>query len=689
MEPLSVDAETLVLEGLRQLAGVSIVFFDRDMRILDVRGAALEQHGYLPERIIGRRAPDVLPATAWEHVGPLYTRALTGETVTTQLHSVDGLTVYEATFQPVRRDGVLVGGMVTARDVTEQHASDRRHAEDARLFRAMAESSLEGHCRYSADGVLQWASPAMKDFTGRSAEELVRRQVTTVIHPADVPARDAAFATMQRTREPQTIELRARHADGTWRWVESTVRGSFGADGELVEIHTTSRDITQRREDEDLRRQWELVFQTIDRGMAWVDPDTNALIRVNPACARMHGGTPEDYAGVPLATVFSDAFKRQLPTLAVQLKQDRYVRYESEHVRQDGSTFPVMTETFTAQDEDGRVLYRLAFLDDLTDQRAQQAAGDQAKALFEAAFERAPIGQMITRLQSDGDTVIVKCNAALAQMLGTEPDEILGSTNRARVHPDDLPIRRRLIEHALAGHPTTGEIRFRHADGRDIWTLASPAKVQAADGETLFLLQVMDISARKAFEARLQHLADHDALTGLFGRRRLEEELLREVARRRRHGGQACLLLLDLDGFKAVNDSLGHMAGDKLLLEVGAALRRGLRDIDVPARLGGDEFAVLLPDTGPGGARATAARIVEAVRREAELVCAGTGVVVTASVGMTTIHRGTRGADQALARADRAMYRAKAAGKNQVAICLADDDDEAEPTTDAGSGSSG
>jgi diguanylate cyclase (GGDEF)-like protein len=131
------------------------------------------------------------------------------------------------------------------------------------------------------------------------------------------------------------------------------------------------------------------------------------------------------------------------------------------------------------------------------------------------------------------------------------------------------------------------------------------------------------------------------------------------------------------------------MAGDKLLLEVGAALRRGLRDIDVPARLGGDEFAVLLPDTGPGGARATAARIVEAVRREAELVCAGTGVVVTASVGMTTIHRGTQGADQALARADRAMYRAKAAGKNQVAICLADDDDEAEPTTDAGSGSSG
>ncbi len=679
MDRPALDPGTLVASGLRQAAGVSIVFFDREMRILDAQGAALEQHGLLPERIVGRRAPDVMPASSWEEVGTLYTRALTGETVTADLTSADGSSTYEATFQPIRHDGELVGGMVTARDVTAQRASLRRHADEARRFRAMAESSLEGHCRYGADGTLRWASPVMKEFTGYTAEQLVQRQVTTVIHPADVPVRDAAFLAMRSTHEPQTIEVRARQADGSWRWVQSTVRGSFDGAGALTEIHTSSRDITGVHAAREQQEQWELVFRTIGRGMAWIDPDTQTVIRVNPAYARMHGGTPEDFEARPMAAVFSDAWTDRLPALAEQLRRDRYVRYESEHVRLDGATFPVMTETFTARGDDGRLLYRLAFLDDLTEQRAQEASGGQARALFETAFESAPIGQMITRLQPDGDTIILKCNTAFAQMLGGDPDEIVGGSNRVRMHPDDLPVRRRLIAQALAGAPTSGEVRFRHADGRDIWTLASSAMVQAIDGEALFVLQVMDISARKAFEARLQHLADHDALTGLFGRRRLEEELLREIARRRRHGGQACFLVLDLDGFKAVNDSLGHASGDKLLIALGAALRRDLRDVDVVARLGGDEFAVLLPDTNPDGARTSATRILQAVQVEAALVCGPAGLPVTASMGMTTIHGATRDVEQVLARADRAMYRAKAAGKNQVAICTADDDGPGPP----------
>ena len=159
---------------------------------------------------------------------------------------------------------------------------------------------------------------------------------------------------------------------------------------------------------------------------------------------------------------------------------------------------------------------------------------------------------------------------------------------------------------------------------------------------------------REAVEERLRHMADHDALTGLFNRRRFEEELERHIAHGRRYGMTGALLLLDLDDFKQVNDRHGHRAGDRVLTAVAVVLRHRLRETDIVARFGGDEFAVLMPVGGADEASELASLLEAAVKRD---VPAPTGPL-HASVGTALFEESTT-TDEILSRADDAMYATK------------------------------
>jgi len=179
---------------------------------------------------------------------------------------------------------------------------------------------------------------------------------------------------------------------------------------------------------------------------------------------------------------------------------------------------------------------------------------------------------------------------------------------------------------------------------------------------------VLDISERRLYEERLKQLADHDPLTGLLNRRALEGSLEDHLARCRRYGAAGGLLLLDLDGFKLVNDTLGHAAGDELLVGCADALRRRLRETDVIARLGGDEFAVLIPLEGRDEAERVAQALIDTVRECAAGTTASERERVTASIGIALFENQPLTAREMLIRADFAMYAAKSAGKDRYAL---------------------
>ena len=180
-----------------------------------------------------------------------------------------------------------------------------------------------------------------------------------------------------------------------------------------------------------------------------------------------------------------------------------------------------------------------------------------------------------------------------------------------------------------------------------------------------------DMQDRRRFETQLLHLASHDPLTELFNRRRFEQELQLEITRAKREEKTGAVVFFDLDHFKDVNDTLGHTAGDELLVAIGERLRAGLRQDDIVARLGGDEFTAIIPDVDQDGARRVANKILEIIRREPFRV-AGQQFTVTASAGFAMIRQGDSSAAELLSHSDLAMYQAKEDGRNRT--CAYNDD---------------
>jgi diguanylate cyclase (GGDEF)-like protein/PAS domain S-box-containing protein len=325
--------------------------------------------------------------------------------------------------------------------------------------------------------------------------------------------------------------------------------------------------------------------------------------------------------------------------------------------------FPVRTDA-------GEVIGVGGISFDITDHERGQRELASAQAMVATVFEATRLGIYVLGAGADGQpTQLIECNSAFAAITGFDRAELVGHDAHALVHPDDELARKRLIDELLVGRHPVGELRYRRAGGGYVWCMVVPAITFGPDGEQLFVLQVLDITERREFERQLRHHAEHDSLTGLLSRRRFTELLEMEVERVQATRKQSSLLLLDLDGFKDVNDAMGHSTGDALLRRMATALNRSLRGGDLVARIGGDEFAVLLPETDAQEAIAAAAKLVEAVHGNGRVSTDAGRIAVTASVGVTSWEASVAvDAEQLLAEADIAMYDAKAAGRNRAAL---------------------
>jgi diguanylate cyclase (GGDEF)-like protein/PAS domain S-box-containing protein len=339
-------------------------------------------------------------------------------------------------------------------------------------------------------------------------------------------------------------------------------------------------------------------------------------------------------------------------------------------LRRDGRPIWVEAKLHINRDAGGGVAETHAIIRDVNERVEAQRSLVEAEERFRTAFEEGAAGMAIVSPVG----VLLRVNRALCAITGHQPAELEGRSMLSLLHPDDRPQHEQENERMLAAQIATarGERRYLHEDGRVVWVSVSTTLVRDAGGGALhFLTQAQDVTERRRYEAELRHMADHDALTGLLNRRAFERELERHVDHVARYGPRGAAVLIDVDLFKNVNDTLGHSAGDQLIGKVADALREQLRDGEVIARLGGDEFAVLVPDGTPQDAESTANDLLEAIRGVRISSHSGRLRNVSASIGVAPFDSRRLTGEDVLVNADLAMYEAKEAGRDRVACHMA------------------
>jgi diguanylate cyclase (GGDEF)-like protein/PAS domain S-box-containing protein len=257
-------------------------------------------------------------------------------------------------------------------------------------------------------------------------------------------------------------------------------------------------------------------------------------------------------------------------------------------------------------------------------------------------------------------------NPAAEEIFGYRQEEVVGQPVSLLIAPDSVEQYRRELEQFLASKQGGGirgkEVVALRKNG-ERFAMELSASEMEIKGQRFFVAIVRDVTERKQIEERIKHLAHHDHLTGLPNRSLFIDHLEQAIkmARRRKH--RTAVLFLDLDGFKQINDTLGHEAGDQLLRDVSTRLRRVIRDSDVAARIGGDEFTFVLSDIGPAeNAAGVARKIIEVLSEDFHLK--GEPCSIGGSIGIAVFPEHADHHEDLLRKADEAMYTAKKSGKN-------------------------
>lgn len=447
-----------------------------------------------------------------------------------------------------------------------------------------------------------------------------------------------------------------------------------GADGTINGFYAITFDITARKEAELALARSEEKFRDILRNApdAFVGIDARgAICEWNEQAERIFGWRRTEVLGRELSGVLIPlrmreahraGFKRFMQSGRGPMLEKRV---EVTALCRDEREIEIELSVAAARDEQGRPTAN-AFLRDITERRRAREEVERRERLLRDITDNLPamVGYF------DRDERCIFANSAALRIEGKSVDDIARSTLRDGIGDDNYALHKPYVDKALAGERCSFEGHVVR-DGRENYYQAYLVPDRAADGTVGgFYLMTFDVTARKTVERKLVEFARADTLTGLPNRLKFNEALDEALARRRRSGAALALMFLDVDHFKLINDTLGHAAGDAVLIEVAKRLRASVRQTDLVARLAGDEFVVLLEGLHDRAeASAIAAKIVTTVRDP--LLLEGQLRGVTTSVGVAYRDAGPDveiASDEMLAQADQALYQVKRAGRDGFRI---------------------
>ena len=392
---------------------------------------------------------------------------------------------------------------------------------------------------------------------------------------------------------------------------------------------------------------------------------------------QMHGCNPDERQPTlseALAFYHPDDRERVNTLVEKAIETHQPFSFEARIIRRDGAICRIRSNGRVQFNASGEPTWLFGIFRDITDEWRKQMHRKRLERCIEQTTE--------IILMTDTDGRIEWANPAFSRVSGHSPGEYLGHKpgnllQGADTDPDTVAFMRQKL---AAVEAFNAEILDYTCEGRPYWLRLSVEPDYDENGEhigfssiqsdvteeknTLMQLE-REVERRKSLEAKYRHLATHDSLSGLPNRRHFLERAETELRRCLRYARPASLLMIDFDQFKAINDELGHEAGDRVIEAFGLLCEQTVREHDLAARMGGEEFAILLPETPVEGARTIAERLRGAFERLPINTSAGT-IHVSASIGLAQVNPCEESLNSVLQRADAAMYEAKQAGRNRV-----------------------
>lgn len=534
-----------------------------------------------------------------------------------------------------------------------------------RRHRTLMATLREGVFVTDEAGAIVFANNRLSAMTGRSQDELRGLDADSLV---EKKYRDRLPGQTLSGGGTEEYTIAMRHQGSGRRWVELMVTPTASDDGRPGWTLGVVQDVTEQREAENSLRHREEYYRALLENSSDVISILDIggrLLFQSETSQRVLGLSPEDMVGDDLPNfLHPDDRERFEESLEQVLEQPGSTRAVEIRYRQADGKYVVLESVLRNQVDNLVLGGVLVTSRDVTERRKVELALKRERAFFQQLFRNSPAGIVIL----DDQDRVVDANQPFIELFQFHPDEMEGRPLSDFIVPDDLRAEATTLSQSVFDQRSVQkETSRQRKDGSTVEVSILGYPIDIGDQRIGAYGIYTDISERKAAERKLFHHAFHDALTGLPNRSLFAERLERDLRRATRRDYLFAVLFIDLDRFKVINDSLGHAAGDELLVEMAQRLQGCLRPGDTVARLGGDEFTILLEDVQePTRATRIAERILEALGKPFEI--AGQDVVSSGSIGIAFSSPAYRSADDVLRDADIAMYRAKAGGKARYEI---------------------
>jgi diguanylate cyclase (GGDEF)-like protein/PAS domain S-box-containing protein len=560
-------------------------------------------------------------------------------------------------------------------DLTEHRKAEESLRESADfLAQAQRIGGLGCYLIDISRGVMTCSAILNELFGRNKSAPLTVKNWLSLIHPEDRDRVAARFQDEVQGDAPLSVlEYRIlRPSDHEERWMHTLGKVEFDDQGHRQRVRGVIQDITERKRAELLMQESEerfrSTFEQAAVGIAHISWEGRYL-RWNRRYAEIAGYSLEEIGSLGFQQITAPEYLAESVRLLEEIQQGKIdsVTFEKQLIRKDGTPAWVRVTVSPQRDRTGHAQHMISVVEDINTLKSAEQARRLSEARYRTAFETSLDGICLSHLE---DGRLIDANRAFLNIHGFKKEEILGRT-ALELNLWASPLERKKAVELLRRDSSfkNHEFQLRRKNGEIFWATAS-GSVLELDGVPSVLFVVHDISASKAAEEKIQTLSYYDPLTNLPNRRLLMERLDSSLAASRQSHRNKALLILDLDQFKNLNDTLGHRVGDLLLQEVARRLGHCVRESDVVARVGGNEFAVVLENLSKTAAEAAAQaqqmgeRILQEIGRTYTLDALDAHCA--AVIGIAIFGEQETDAEEILQQADIAMEQARGAGRNTM-----------------------